>query len=67
LNKAIAKDNTKDLKTRCSAIIKSLKGDFSEVQVGKTRILYRANSHRSAYKLPNLSEYFGNINLGIDM
>jgi hypothetical protein len=49
LNKAIAKDNTKDLKTRCSAIIKSLKGDFSEVQVGKTRILYRANSHRSVY------------------
>jgi hypothetical protein len=46
LNKAVAKDSSKDLKTRCGAVIKSLKGDFSDVQVGKTRILYRANSHR---------------------
>lgn len=43
-----------DPKTACQKLLSLLKGDWSEVQVGKTRVLYRAKTQRQLELLRNV-------------
>jgi len=42
-------------KPACKALLDSLKGKFSAVQIGNSRVLYRANEHRDLELLRNLA------------
>ena len=51
----VAASNKGNHKACCGALLKSLKGDFTAVQIGNTKTLYRAGEHRQFELLRNLA------------
>ena len=51
----VAAANKGNHKACCKALLGALKGDFSQVQIGNTKTLYRAGEHRQFELLRNLA------------
>ncbi len=50
--------NKGDYKTQCQNILKAIKGNMSELQIGKTRVLYRAGPHRTLELQRSVAQHY---------